>query len=97
MCRYFVQGKCNKGDKCTYSHDERYKSKAHSVFVSRKKGGKGKGKKGKPRKKGKGRGAGAVDETAADGQADHEDNEEELDYIEVELEPAGSADKPPVQ
>ena len=89
MCRFFVQGTCNKGGKCKFAHDERYKSQAKSNLDARKSRGRGRGRGGRSRGRNsrgrKARGVGAVD-TEQGELADQEDEEEELDYIDVEVE-----------
>ena len=83
MCTFFARGNSNRGSNCKFAHDERYKSQAKSRFdarrsspgkMKRKGGGKGKGKKG--------RATGAVE----GGEADEEDNEEECEFMEVDMD-----------
>ncbi|KAG0086398.1 hypothetical protein BGZ93_000132 [Podila epicladia] len=33
-CRYFMRGRCGKGDKCTYSHDPSLKNKTQNTNSS---------------------------------------------------------------
>ena len=87
MCTWFIQGKCTKGDKCKYSHEEKHLARGRKAFKKWKKSGKG-GRKGAKKAKGgggKGRSA-AAEGTEQQGGEEVQPEDVMPDFIEIETD-----------